>query len=160
MWPLCYPDSNAFQNVIMWLRFHLSISVSNNRCFLDWWSCWWVKRPDISSVRPRCAVSFWNSNCVGFIISYRQVSNIRRTKSQQLKFLVLSCGCLCRIPWSQILSREWRCSWGSADRQCSNYIWVIDNFIAYQGASYIRGFTVFSSPSSQAVSCKCLHWLC
>ena len=39
-------------------------------------------------------------------------------------------------------SREWRCSWSSADRRCSNYIWVIDNFIAFQGTSYIRGFTV------------------
>ena len=27
--------------------------------------------------------------------------------------------------------REWRCSWSSADRRCSNYIWVIKNFIAY-----------------------------
>ena len=42
-----------------------------------------------------------------------------------------------------MLSREWRCSWSSADRRCSNYIWVIDNFIAYYGASYIREFTVF-----------------
>ena len=41
-----------------------------------------------------------------------------------------------------MLSRVWRCSWSSADRRCSNYIWVIDNFIAYWGASYIRGFTV------------------
>ena len=41
-----------------------------------------------------------------------------------------------------MLSREWRCSWSSAVRRCSNYICVIDNFIAYQGASYIRGFTV------------------
>ena len=40
-------------------------------------------------------------------------------------------------------SREWRCSWSSADRRCSNYIWVIDNFIAYKGASYIRDFTVY-----------------
>ena len=46
--------------------------------------------------------------------AYRHVSNIRRTKSQH--FLVLSCGCLCRIPWSQMLSRQWRCSWSSADR--------------------------------------------
>ena len=63
---------------------------------------------------------------------YRQVSNIRRTKSQHFKeILVLYCDCLCRIPWSQTLSREWRCSWSSADRRCSNYIWVIGNFIAY-----------------------------
>ena len=27
----------------------------------------------------------------------------------------MSCDCLCRIPWSQMLSREWRCSWSSAD---------------------------------------------
>ena len=41
-----------------------------------------------------------------------------------------------------MLSREWRCSWSCADRRCSNYIWVIDNFIAYKDASYIRGLTV------------------
>ena len=35
-----------------------------------------------------------------------------------------------------MLSREWRCSWSSADRRCSNY--------TYQGASYIRGFTVYA----------------
>ena len=27
--------------------------------------------------------------------------------------------------------------------QCSNYIWGINNFIVYYGASYIRDFTVF-----------------
>ena len=31
----------------------------------------------------------------------------------------------------------------TADRRCSNYIWVIDSFIAYEGASYIRDFTVW-----------------
>ena len=41
-----------------------------------------------------------------------------------------------------MLSWEWRCSWSSADRLCSNYIWVINNFIAYLGAPYIRDFTV------------------
>ena len=39
-----------------------------------------------------------------------------------------------------VLSREWRCSWSSADS--SNYIWVIDNFIACKCASYIRDLTV------------------
>ena len=56
--------------------------------------------------------------------------------------LVSSCSCLYPIRWSQVLSWEWRCSWSSADRRCSNYIWVINNFIAYYGATYIRGFTV------------------
>ena len=42
------------------------------------------------------------------------------------------------------LSWKWRCSWGSADRRCSNYILVIYNFIANSGASYIRGLTVLN----------------
>ena len=41
-----------------------------------------------------------------------------------------------------MLSQEWRCSWSSADRRCSNYIWVIDDFIGYKDASHIRDFTV------------------
>ena len=57
-------------------------------------------------------------------------------------FLVSSWSCLCSIHWSQVLSQEWRCIWSSADRRCSN-IWVI-NFIAYYGASYIRGLTIIS----------------
>ena len=57
-------------------------------------------------------------------------------------FLVSSCICLCPIHWSQVLRQEWRCSWSSADRQCSNNIWGINNFIAYQVATYIRGFMV------------------
>ena len=55
-------------------------------------------------------------------------------------FLVL-CGCLCPIHWSQVLSREWRCSWSSAHRPCFNYIWVINNFIAYWGVTYVWGST-------------------
>ena len=47
------------------------------------------------------------------------------------------------------LSREWRCSWSSADRQCSNYIWVISNFNADQGVPYIRGLMVINSISIQ-----------
>ena len=58
-------------------------------------------------------------------------------------FLSSSCSCLCPIHWSRMLSWEWRCSWSSADRRCSNYIWVINNLIAYKGATYIRGFTVW-----------------
>ena len=50
-----------------------------------------------------------------------------------------SCSYLCPIHWSQVLSREWRCSWSSAVRRCSNCIWVINNFIAYSGVTYIRG---------------------
>ena len=58
--------------------------------------------------------------------------------------LVSSCVCLCPIFWSRVLNREWRCSWSSADRRCSYYIWVINNLIAYKGAPYIRDLTVHS----------------
>ena len=57
-------------------------------------------------------------------------------------FLLSSCSCLCPIYLSNVLSWEWRCSWSSADRRCSNYIWVINNLIAYWGAPYIRDLTV------------------
>ena len=50
---------------------------------------------------------------------------------QTQMFSSSSCRCLCPIHWSQVLSRERRCSWSSADRRCSNYIWVINDFIAY-----------------------------
>ena len=57
-------------------------------------------------------------------------------------FLASSCSCLYPIHSSQVLNREWGCSWSSADRRCSNYIWVINNFIAYLGESYIRRLMV------------------
>ena len=57
-------------------------------------------------------------------------------------FLVSSYSCLCPINWSQVLSWEWRCKWSSTDRWCSNYIWVINKFIAHWGAACIRGLTV------------------
>ena len=57
-------------------------------------------------------------------------------------FLVSSHICLQSIHWSQVLSWERRCSWSSADRRCSNYIWIIIIFIAHKGATYIRCFTV------------------
>ena len=53
-----------------------------------------------------------------------------RPNPQTQMFLVLSWSCLCPIQWSQVLSGEWRCSRSSADRRCSNFIWVINNFIA------------------------------
>ena len=69
-------------------------------------------------------------------------------------FLVSSCSCLCPIQWSHVLSREWRCGRSSADRRCSDYIWVIDNFIAYGGASYIRDLTVHPITHTQNFSAR------
>ena len=56
--------------------------------------------------------------------------------------LVSACSCLCAIYWSQVFSGELICSWGSADRRCSNYIWVISNGISCYSASYISDLTV------------------
>ena len=62
-------------------------------------------------------------------LNYRQFSNIRRTQSQNIN--VFS-SCLAVVfHWNHVLSWEWRCSWSSADKRCSNYIWVVNNFIAY-----------------------------
>ena len=36
-----------------------------------------------------------------------------------------------------MLSREWRCTWSSTDRRCSNCIWVINNVVAYSGETYM-----------------------
>ena len=94
--------------------------------------------------------------------SYRKIYNIRRTKSRNLMILVSSCICLCPIYWSQVLSWEWRCSWSSADRRCSNYIWVINNLITYWGAAYIRDLTVYHCGDAMhacivvLTGCRCL----
>ena len=56
--------------------------------------------------------------------------------------LLSSCSCLCKIYWSHVLGWEWRCSWSSADRRCSNYIWGINNLIACRAAAYIKYFAV------------------
>ena len=71
-------------------------------------------------------------------IIYRKISNIRHTNPETKMFLFLICSCLCVIH----LSRERRCSWSSAERRCSNYIWVMNNFITHWGASYIRDLMV------------------
>ena len=74
--------------------------------------------------------------------------------------LISSWSRLCPILWSQVLSREWRCSWSSADRRCSNYIWVIDSSIAYQGPSYIRDLTVISFNLTKAQLANVTrHWV-
>ena len=82
---------------------------------------------------------------VGLFQMYRQTFSINRTKLKKLKCFSSR---LAFVHWSQVLSRQWRCSWSSADRRCSNYIWVINNFIACQGATCITGLTVVKTTSS------------
>ena len=54
--------------------------------------------------------------------------------------LVSSCSCLCPIISKPCVKSRY--SRSSADKRCSNYIWVINNVIAYWDATYIRGLTV------------------
>ena len=76
-------------------------------------------------------------------IKYHKTSTIRHTKSQNLNDsrLVLQLS-LSKPLKPDVKSRTKRCSWSSADRRCSSYIWMINKLIAYEGAPYIRGLTV------------------
>ena len=79
---------------------------------------------------------------------YRKISNIRRARYQNLNVLCLGMHLSLRnIYWNQVLSGGWRCSWSSADRRRSNYIWVINHLIIYQGVFYIRDLTVITEPA-------------
>ena len=72
-------------------------------------------------------------------------------------FLILSCSFLFPIHWNQVLSSKWRCSWSSADRRCSNYIWVINNFCLLR-CSDIRGLTVPGTGYCGVFKWLCLRW--
>ena len=89
---------------------------------------------------------------------YRKISNISSTKSPNLTVSRLVLQCLWPIQWSQVLSRELRCSWSRADRRCSNYIWVIGNCIARQGAAYMRDLA-FMQWSWDWISLCCYSYL-
>ena len=75
-----------------------------------------------------------NAQCSCVVLprcGYRQTFNIRCNKSQNVnvsRLVVIQLSF--PIHWSQMLSRKWICSWSSAGRRCSDYIWVINNLIA------------------------------
>ena len=62
---------------------------------------------------------------------YCQISNIRHTKSPNLNVSPLAFQLSLSNPLRPCVQSEWRWSWRSADRQCSNHIRVINNVIAY-----------------------------
>ena len=72
----------------------------------------------------------WKIN-IGVKCIESKISNISGTKSPNLNDSRLDLWLSPpNIHWSQVLSREWRCSWSSAGRPCPNYIWVVSDFIA------------------------------
>ena len=100
------------------------------------YQCW-------ANVRSTCIVVL--ERLLTHVI-YSQFSNIRHTQSPNIKVSRLVLQLSLPSPLKPMLSWKWRCSWSSADRRCSNYIWVINNFIAYYGVSYIKDFMVCYLP--------------
>ena len=87
-----------------------------------------------------------------------QTPNIRRTNPQNIMFLVSFFTVFCLIHWGWVLSREWRWSLSSTDKRCSNYNWVINNFITQSGESYISGLTLVCMWSHCTWSWD-IHWI-
>ena len=73
---------------------------------------------------------------------YRKISNINRTKSQHLDVSLLVLQLYLPNPLKPGVKSRMKMQWSSADRRCSDYIWVINKFTAYWGATYIKGLTV------------------
>ena len=78
------------------------------------------------------------------ILIYPQTFSTRRTKFQNLNASrhVLQLSLTNRL--KQGVKSRMRHTWSSADRRCSNFIWVIKKFIAHKGATYIRGLAVYA----------------
>ena len=85
-------------------------------------------------------VRSWD-NGVYCMSCYRQISNISRTHTQNSN--------ISRLLKPGVKSKM-GCNWSSAD------IWVINNFIVYYGAFYIRGFTVY--PHTRSPTCFTHSW--
>ena len=138
MWKV--PGSQTYlRNANVW-EFRMWKSMFTSRCSVwsDAWQGYGKLLLAILAVVCRIVV-----NCI--LKQMYLPSNLwyKSTKSQDLNVSRLLLGCLCPIHWSQVLSRERRCSLSSVDRRCSNYIWVTSKFIAYWGAPCIRGLTVY-----------------
>ena len=117
------------------------------------WKYWYrsLNRWCLLCIRPcacRCPGTFWCQGICRYSDGKVQnpytiktlIENAPNPKTQI--FLVSSCVFLCTIHWSEVLIREWRCS-SSTHRQCSSYVWVINNSITHQGTTYVRGLTIF-----------------
>ena len=66
-------------------------------------------------------------------VMVHQTPHTSRTKSINLIISCLVLQLSLPNPLKRMLSREWRCSWSSANRRCSRCIWVIKKFFAYLG---------------------------
>ena len=119
---------------VIWMRSIKFISSRNQNKLLGHL---WISMNDCSPTSNPYR-SHWKRRGLSTVKSL--IEDAPNPKTQML--LESACSCLRATYWSQVLSGEWRRSWSSADRRCSNYIWLINNLNAYKGASYIRDLTV------------------
>ena len=122
----------------------IKAEISNRRYFMVVFVIWLVQYGKVNNLEQFFMDIFFMLIVSFTYHAYHQTSNIRCTESLNwnVSHLILQFSCLCPIHWSQVWSREWRCNWSSTNRWCSNYIWVTNNFIAYNGVPYIRGLIV------------------
>ena len=82
---------------------------------------WHLLLPEVNMVKEMYPHEF--GSVIHFCISKLPPNLWYQThKIPKLKFISSSLALgLCAIYWRQLLSREWRCSWSSADRRRSNY---------------------------------------
>ena len=117
---------------------HLPAHRQDNPCRIGKTAIWtW------DEVHPCTKGKYWVTPCNTIYDNryYHKIFDIRCTKSKNSNASRISLQLsLCNILKP---SGEWRCSWSSADRRCSNYIWLINSLIAYNGASYIRDLMVY-----------------
>ena len=106
--------------------------------------------------RSQAALQTWNLDPFQYTVKSLILDAL---KPETWMILVWSCSCRCLIHWTQGLCQEWRCSWSSADRRCSNYIWVMNDYIAYKDATYIRGLTVKTIFLDEVNSIIMIRWL-
>ena len=115
---LCYKNSDhsgSFAKVSHWLKLEKQQDCFNIKIPSDQY--WNSHHKFLYNVNPLPGKWVYNEKGMRMLeITYCKTSSISRTKSQSLKRSFL-----CSIHWSQVLSWEWRCSWSSADRRCSNY---------------------------------------
>ena len=87
-------------------------------------------------IATKISLSIVRKGSINNIVSLVQIMTWRRSGDKPLSepmiISLLTHICTTRI----------RCSWCSADRLCSNYIWVINNVIANYSVIYLRGLTV------------------
>ena len=141
-----FKQSSTQQNVVVYVvrckDYHISTVMPSALpyiCYEDQITRKLWELPCISEIFPQLAIIIVVTT-ISFVITregiwaplhwmparhYSQTSNILYIKSEKVKFLVSPCSCLCPRYWNKVLSREWRCSWSSTVRWCSNYIWEI-----------------------------------